>query len=64
MRSEKIDYQIIGKSMQLVEVTLDQGETLVAVAGAINYMENGIAFETKMGDGSEANQGLMGKLFI
>mgnify|MGYP003673634293 FL=1 len=63
MRSDEIDYQIIGQSMQLVEVTLDQGETVVAEAGAMNYMEDGIAFETKMGDGSDANQGLMGKLF-
>jgi len=63
MRSDELDYQIIGHSMQLVEVTLDQGETVVAEAGAMNYMEDGIAFETKMGDGSDANQGLMGKLF-
>lgn len=63
MRSDELDYQIIGHSMQLVEVTLDQGETVIAEAGAMNYMEDGIAFETKMGDGSDANQGLMGKLF-
>ncbi|UUO23799.1 TIGR00266 family protein [Colwellia sp. M166] len=63
MRSDEIDYQIIGNSMQLVEVTLDQGETVVAEAGAMNYMEDGIEFETKMGDGSNATQGIMGKLF-
>ncbi len=63
MRSDEIDFQIIGQSMQLVEVTLDQGETVIAEAGAMNYMEDGIAFETKMGDGSDANQGIMGKLF-
>lgn len=63
MRSDEIDYQIIGQSMQLVEVTLDQGETVIAEAGAMNYMEDGIEFETKMGDGSDANQGIMGKLF-
>ena len=27
------------------------------------YMEDGIQFETKMGDGSDANQSLLGKLF-
>ncbi|MGB2740301.1 MAG: TIGR00266 family protein [Cognaticolwellia sp.] len=63
MRSDEIDYKIIGHSMQLVEVTLDPGETVVAEAGAMNYMEDGIAFETKMGDGSDVNQGLVGKLF-
>jgi uncharacterized protein (TIGR00266 family) len=29
----------------------------------MNYMDDGISFEAKMGDGSEANQGVMGKLF-
>lgn len=63
MRSDEIDYKIVGQSMQLVEVTLDQGETVIAEAGAMNYMEDGIEFETKMGDGSDVNQGFMGKLF-
>jgi uncharacterized protein (TIGR00266 family) len=63
MRSHEIDYKIIGHSMQMVEIELDQGETVIAEAGAMNYMEDGIDFETKMGDGSDANQGLMGKLF-
>ncbi|GAA5134878.1 TIGR00266 family protein [Thalassotalea piscium] len=63
MQSHEIDYEIIGHAMQMVEVELDQGETVVAEAGAMNYMEDGINFETKMGDGSDANQGLMGKLF-
>ena len=29
----------------------------------MNWMEQGISFEAKMGDGSEADKGLMGKLF-
>jgi len=29
----------------------------------MNYMEEGIAFETRMGDGSQPDQGLVGKLF-
>lgn len=63
MQSHEIDYEIIGHSMQMVEVELDQGETVIAEAGAMNYMEDGIDFETKMGDGSNANQGIMSKLF-
>jgi uncharacterized protein (TIGR00266 family) len=63
MKSHQIDYQIIGESMQMVEIELDQGETVVAEAGAMNYMEDGIDFEAKMGDGSEVDQGFMGKLF-
>ncbi|WP_448550230.1 TIGR00266 family protein [Thalassotalea fusca] len=63
MTSHEIDYEIIGHSMQMVEVELDPQESVIAEAGAMNYMEEGIEFETKMGDGSDAEQGLMGKLF-
>jgi uncharacterized protein (TIGR00266 family) len=63
MKSHEIDYKIIGQSMQMVEIELDRDETVIAEAGAMNYMEDGIEFETKMGDGSDADQGLMGKLF-
>lgn len=48
--------------MQMVEVELDPGETVVAEAGAMNYLEEGIDFVAKMGDGSEPDQGMMGKL--
>lgn len=58
----EIDYKIIGHDMQLVEIELDPGETVIAEAGAMTYMEEGIVFETKMGDGSDANSGLFGKL--
>ncbi|MBB5353169.1 uncharacterized protein (TIGR00266 family) [Haloferula luteola] len=61
-RSHEIDYEIIGESIQMVEVELDPHETVIAEAGAMNYLEEGISFETKMGDGSEPDQGLMGKL--
>lgn len=63
MRCHEVDYEIIGHDMQIVEVELDPGETVIAEAGAMNYMEDGIGFEAKMGDGSEMNAGLMGKLF-
>lgn len=63
MKSHEIDYEIIGQSMQMVEVELDQGETVIAEAGAMNYMEDGIDFEAKMGDGSKVDQGFVGKLF-
>jgi uncharacterized protein (TIGR00266 family) len=61
-RSHEIDFTILGESMQMVEIELDPGETVVAEAGAMNYMEDGIAFETKMGDGSQPDSGFMGKL--
>ncbi|MEI7929746.1 MAG: TIGR00266 family protein [Verrucomicrobiales bacterium] len=46
----------------MVEIELDPGETVIAEAGAMNYMEDGIQFETKMGDGSTPDTGFMGKL--
>jgi len=63
MLSHEIDYEIIGDDMQVVEVELDPEETVVAEAGAMNWMDNGISFETKMGDGSELNESLLGKVF-
>ena len=63
MQCHEIDYEIIGDDMQLVEIELDPGETVVAEAGAMNYMEEGITFETRMGDGSKPDEGLMDKLW-
>ena len=62
MQCHEVDYRIMGNDIQAVEVELDPGETVIAEAGAMNWMEDGITFETKMGDGSDANQGLFGKL--
>jgi len=62
MRSHEVDYTLIGDDMQIVEIELDPGETVIAEAGAMNYMDDGISFEAKMGDGSEADSGLLGKL--
>jgi uncharacterized protein (TIGR00266 family) len=61
-RSHEIDYQIKGESIQIVEVELDPSETVIAEAGAMLFMEDGIQFQTKMGDGSNPNQGLFDKL--
>lgn len=63
MPSHEVDYEIHGDDLQLVEIELDPGETVIAEAGAMNYMEDGISFETKMGDGSTPDQGLLGKMF-
>jgi len=62
MQSHEIDYKIIGHDVQLVEVELDPGETVIAEAGAMLYMEDGIDFTTRMGDGSNPSAGLFDKL--
>ena len=62
MKCHEVDYQIFGDDMQIVEVELDPAETVIAEAGAMNYMEDGIQFETKMGDGSKPVGGVMDAL--
>ena len=62
MRCHEIDYEIVGSDVQFVNIELDPGETAIAEAGAMNWMEDGITFEAKMGDGSEVNQGFFSKL--
>ena len=63
MKCHEVDYEIFGDDMQTVEVELDPGETVIAEAGAMNWMEDGISFEAKMGDGSQPDKGFMGKMF-
>ena len=62
IKCHKIDYEIKGQEMQLVEIHLDPQETVVAEAGAMMYLENDIDFKTKFGDGSEPKQGFFKKL--
>lgn len=59
----EIDYEIFGDDLQLVEVELDPGETCIAEAGAMTYMEDGIEFVAKLGDGSDPNQGFFSKIW-
>lgn len=62
MRCHEVDYEIFGDDLQMVEVELDPGETVIAEAGSMNYMEDSITFEAKMGDGSQPDQGFLGKM--
>ncbi len=62
MDSHEIEYTIIGDDMQIVEIDLDPGETVIAEAGAMNYMDDGISFEARMGDGSKVRGGFMEQL--
>jgi len=57
MRSHDIDYEIRGDDLQFVEVYLDPEETAVAEAGTMIFMDEGVTFEAKMGDGSEPEGG-------
>ncbi len=62
MRSHEVDYKIVGHDVQFVEIELDPNETVIAEAGAMLYIGPGIEFNSKMGDGTEPNEGFLGKL--
>jgi len=60
--ADEIDYEIFGDDMQFVEVTLDPGEVVIAEAGAMMYMTDGVEMQTVFGDPSQ-DAGFIGKLF-
>ena len=61
IRSDEIDYRLIGDDLQGVIVTLDPGEGVVAEAGAMMYMQDGIRMATTL-DATGQGGGLFGKL--
>ncbi len=62
MKCHEVDYEIFGDDMQVVEIELDPQETVIAEAGAMNWMDDGIEYEAKFGDGSKPNQGFFSKV--
>ncbi|MDB4914106.1 MAG: hypothetical protein JWM95_1750 [Gemmatimonadetes bacterium] len=60
--SDEIDYELIGDDLQAVIVTLDPGETVIAEAGAMMFMESGIEMNTTL-DPNRQGGGVLGKLF-
>jgi len=62
-QNHEIDFRIYGEEMQYVEIELDPNETTVAEPGAFMMMDDGIAMETIFGDGTQQNNGILGKLF-
>ncbi len=61
-KSHDIEYNIKGADLQFVEAILDPGETVIAEPGTMMYMQEGIQFDTKLGDGSEKHSGVVGTL--
>jgi len=58
----EVDYEILGSEMQFVAVELDPNEAVVAEAGGMMYMDDGIEMETIFGDGSQQTSGFLGSL--
>lgn len=62
-KSDVIDFRLIGGEMQAVVITLDPGEQVIAEAGGMLYMTDGIEMQTSMEAGGGENKGFFGKLF-
>lgn len=60
--NHEIDYRIYGEEMQYVEIELDPNETAIGESGAFMMMDDGIQMQTLFGDGSQPQQGFLGKL--
>lgn len=59
--AHEIDYRLIGDDMQAVIVTLDPRETVMAEAGAMMYMQDGITMQTTL-DATGETSGFVSKL--
>ena len=59
--TDVIDYELIGDDMQMVRVTLDPGESVLAEAGSMCFMTEGIEMDTRMDPHGEG--GFFGSLF-
>src|SRR5882762_35138 len=61
-KMHEVDYKVLGDDLQFVEIQLDPGEAVVAEAGAMMYLEEGIEMTTIFGDGSQARGDFIDKL--
>ncbi len=62
MPADIIDYHLIGDDLQAVIVTLDPGEAMIAEAGSMMYMQDGIRMATTL-DPNQRQGGLLGSLW-
>jgi len=62
MSADVIDATIIGDDLQAVVITLDPGESAVAEAGAMMYMEDGVEMGTSLSMKQDGG-GVFGRLF-
>ncbi len=63
INAHEIDYKIFGEEMQFVEIELDPQEGVVAEAGTFMMMDDQIKMNTILGDGSNQDKGILGKIF-
>ena len=60
--AHELDHRIVGDDIQCVEITLDPQETVVAEAGTMRMLDDGIVMETIFGDGRGQSQSFMDKM--
>ena len=61
-KMHEVEYKVLGDDLQFVEIVLDPGEAVVAEAGAMMYLEDGIDMTTIFGDGSQVKGDFLDKL--
>ncbi len=61
--AHELDHRIVGDDMQCVEITLDPMETVIAEAGTMMMMDEGIEMKTIFGSGDGREQSFMDKLW-
>ena len=61
MRADEIDYKLIGDDLQAVIITLDPNEAVIAEAGSMMYMQEGIQMATTL-DATGQGGGLFSKI--
>ena len=58
-----LNYEIQGSDMQFVSFRLQPGQTIIAEAGSLMYMDDNIKIDTSIFDGSESDGGFWSSLF-
>ena len=61
-KSQALRYDIQGSDMQFVSFRLRKGQTIIAEAGSLMYMDDNIKIDTSIFDGSESNGGFWSSL--
>ncbi len=63
-RTHEVEFEIYGSDLQFLEIMLDPGETIIAEAGSMMYMDSAVDMDTIFGDGSgKDGKDLKNKLF-
>ena len=57
-----LNYEIQGSDMQFVSFRLQPGQTIIAEAGSLMYMDENVKIDTSISDGSTSSSGFWGSL--